>query len=67
MEELYMSIIKDILKRYNIVYDRYTQIIDVKQPICVEDFIYLKQMLKGTNLKIKDIRVGGAKLLWNGL
>ena len=66
MEELYMSIIKDILKRYNIVYDRYTQIIDVKQPICVEDFIYLKQMLKGTNLKIKDIRVGGARL-WNGL
>ena len=43
MEDLYMSIIKDILKRYNIVYDRYTQIIDVKQPICVADFIYLKQ------------------------
>ena len=62
MEELYMSIIKDILKRYNIVYDRYTQIIDVKQPICVADFIYLKQMLKGTNLEIKDIRVGGAKI-----
>ena len=62
MEDLYMSIIKDILKRYNIVYEKSTGIIDVKQPICVADFIYLKQMLKGTDLEIKDIRVGGARL-----
>lgn len=62
MEDLYMSIIKDILKEYNIVYDRYTGIINVNQPICVADFIYLKQVLGVSNLDIKDIRVGGAKL-----
>lgn len=61
MEDLYMSIIKDILKRYNIVYEKYTGIVNVNQPICVADFIYLKQMLKGTNLNIKDIRVGSAR------
>ena len=62
MEDIYMSIIKDILKRYNIVYEKDTHIINVNTPICVADFIYLKQMLGNCSLDIKDIRVGGTKL-----
>lgn len=62
MESFEMSIIKDIFKRYNIVYDRECKQISVKQPICVADFIYLKQVLGVSNMEIEDIIVGGARL-----
>lgn len=62
MEDFTMSIIKDILKKYNIVYDKECKVVYVNQPINVLDFIYLKRMLGITTLEIEDIRVGDAKL-----
>lgn len=62
MESFEMSIIKDIFKRYNIVYDRECKQISVNQPICVADFIYLKRVLGVSNMEIEDIIVGGARL-----
>lgn len=56
-----MSIIGDIFKENNIVYDRECKVVNVKKPISVENFIYLKQLLKVTNLEIEDIRVGDTK------
>ena len=62
MENFEMSIIKDIFKRYNIVYDKECKVVSVNQPINTLDFIYLKRMLEATALEIKDIRVGDAKI-----
>lgn len=61
MEDFTMSIIRDILKRYNIIYDRECKVVYVNQPINVLDFVYLKRMLGVTALEIQDIRVGGAR------
>ena len=62
MESFEMSIISEIFKRYGVTYDRECKQVNVNQPICVEDFIYLKQVLGVSNLDIEDIRVGGARL-----
>ncbi len=61
MENFEMSLIKDILNRYNIVYDRECKTVSVNHPISVADFIYLKQLLRVSTLDVEDIRVGDAK------
>lgn len=61
MENFEMSLIKDILNRYNIVYDKECKMVSVNHPISVADFIYLKQLLRVSTLEIEDIRVGDAK------
>jgi len=62
MESYEMSIISDIFKRYDVRYDSECKQVNVNQPICVADFIYLKQVLGVSNIDIQDIRVGGARL-----
>lgn len=61
MESFEMSLIKDILNRYNIVYDRECKMVSVNHPINVADFIYLKQLLRVSTLDVEDIRVGDTK------
>lgn len=61
MENFEMSLISDIFKHYNVVYDRECKIVNVNQPISVADFIYLKQLLRVSTLEYDDIRVGGLK------
>lgn len=57
-----MDLIHDIFKQYNIVYDRERKVISVNSPISVDNFIYLKRVLKMTSLDIHDIVIGGVKL-----
>lgn len=54
-----MEIIKEMFKRYSIDYDKECKVLNVNQPILVEDFIYLKRLIALTNLEIQDIRVFG--------
>ena len=56
-----MDLIHDIFKQYNIVYDREHKVISVNSPISVDNFIYLKRVLKMTSLDIHDIVIGGVK------
>ena len=56
-----MDLIHDIFKQYNIVYDRERKVISVNSPISVDNFIYLKRVLKMTSLDIHDIVIGGVK------
>lgn len=62
MDDIEMDLISDIFKHYNVEYDRECKVVNVKEPISVEDFIYLKQVLGVSTIDYKDIRVGGAKL-----
>jgi hypothetical protein len=61
MENFEMSLISDIFKHYNVVYDRECKIVSVNHPISVADFIYLKQLLRVSTLDVEDIRVGDTK------
>lgn len=61
MENFEMDLIHDIFKQYNIVYDRERKVISVNTPISVDNFIYLKRVLKMTSLDIHDIVIGGVK------
>lgn len=50
--------ISGIFKKYNIYYNREKEVITINEPISVQDFIYLKNVLKQSGFAICDIIVG---------
>lgn len=46
-----------IFQKYCIEYDKYFKIIFIHEPIPVDDFVFLKYILKDYMYKIDDIRV----------
>ena len=53
----YMDRILKIFKKYDIEYDKNFKLILIHKPIIVDDFIFLKYVLKDYMYKIDDIRV----------
>ena len=52
-----IELIKNIFKHYSIDYDKDCKVLSVNQPIKVEDFIYLKRLVKLSTLDISNITV----------
>lgn len=52
-----MEYVLDLLKKYDIEYNRHTKILTINKPIEVSLFLYMKRLLKPYMKYIKDIRV----------
>lgn len=52
-----MNVVKEILKRYNVKCFSNYKIIEIKGPINIIDFVFLKRTLQQTNYSDYDIRV----------
>ena len=52
-----MDVIYKIFRGINIEYDMKNKIIIVNQAMTVDEFIYLKRLIRLANLHIKDIRL----------
>ena len=60
-----LELIKSLFKQYKIDYDKECKVLSVNQPILVEDFIYLKRLIRLSNIDIQDIRVSNQRSkLW---
>ena len=52
-----MNVVKEVLKRYNVKCDNRYKIIEIKGPINIIDFVFLKRTLQQTIYGDYDIRV----------
>ena len=59
--DLELDLIKSLFPHYKISYDKECKVLSVNQPILVEDFIYLKRLLRLSNIDIQDIRISNQR------